>query len=52
MSRIKYLLEQIERARRFAASMTNAGDREGLNATADNLSARTRHAVIVRCQKR
>jgi hypothetical protein len=35
MSRFKFLLEQIERARRFAASMTNAGDRDRLEATAD-----------------
>jgi hypothetical protein len=36
MSRIKYLREQIERAKRFAASMTNTGDRDRLEATADN----------------
>jgi hypothetical protein len=36
MSRIKFLQEQIERARRFAAGMTNADDRVRLEAAADN----------------
>jgi hypothetical protein len=35
MSRIKYPREQIERAKRFAAGMTNSGDRERFEATAD-----------------
>jgi hypothetical protein len=36
MSRIKFLREQIERAKRFAAGMTNSDDRVRLEAAADN----------------
>jgi hypothetical protein len=36
MNRIEFLRSQIERARRFAATLTNIGDRERFQGAADD----------------